>query len=376
MTHEPEVGGCVAGRCQAGNMTHKERPDGSGYRFVFNSQNRLIEARDLQTDAVIAAYAYNALGQRVAKTVSGVTTRFVYGLDGKLLAELSATGAVQREYVWLNGLPLAVLGVPDGATPSPVVFDQIVDNQPATSLAACLYWTKKRDSSAEGGDYLVMGTGANNCNQGYTWTTTLPTQGIYEVYVKWFGSTPTGQTSFRVDGEYLPVENAGKVKGSWVKLKTLAHAPGTISVTKDVYFAPTVHWADAMRVVLVGQDAQDHSRVAYIHGDHLGTPLAMTDKNQRVIWRAEHEPFGQATLNTDPDNDGLHATLNLRFPGQYADAETGLHYNYFRDYDPELGRYIESDPIGLLGGLNTFGYVGGESGSALFRVVDSSLDVG
>jgi RHS repeat-associated protein len=59
------------------------------------------------------------------------------------------------------------------------------------------------------------------------------------------------------------------------------------------------------------------------------------------------------------DGNGKKLVINLRYPGQYYDQETELHYNYFRDYDPTIGRYVQFDPIGLRGGLNTYGYVGG-----------------
>jgi RHS repeat-associated protein len=64
-------------------------------------------------------------------------------------------------------------------------------------------------------------------------------------------------------------------------------------------------------------------------------------------------------VHNDPDGDGIAVEFNQRFPGQYYDQETGLNYNYFRDYDPAIGRYIQSDPIGLAGGMNTYAYVGG-----------------
>jgi len=91
----------------------------------------------------------------------------------------------------------------------------------------------------------------------------------------------------------------------------------------------------------------------------------MTDTNGAVVWRASYTPFGVATVDEDPDGDGVPATLNLRFPGQYYDDETGLHYNYFRYYDPRTGRYITSDPIGLHGGLNTYTYVENNPANAI-----------
>jgi len=107
--------------------------------------------------------------------------------------------------------------------------------------------------------------------------------------------------------------------------------------------------ADAVRVTR----AVNLGDTAYIHADHLGTPRKMTDATGAIAWDRVAQPFGATHSES-----GALAT-RLRFPGQYFDGESGLHYNYFRDYDPSLGRYIQSDPIGLEGGLNTYGYVDG-----------------
>jgi RHS repeat-associated protein len=89
----------------------------------------------------------------------------------------------------------------------------------------------------------------------------------------------------------------------------------------------------------------------FVHNDHLATPQRLTDSTGAVAWSADYEPFGKATTT------GIE--FNLRFPGQYFDAETRLHYNWHRYYDPSTGRYITSDPLGLEGGLNTYVYAVG-----------------
>jgi RHS repeat-associated protein len=102
--------------------------------------------------------------------------------------------------------------------------------------------------------------------------------------------------------------------------------------------------------------------LAYVQPDHLGTPRAIIDPARNVAvwtWDAKSEVFGSSPPNQDPDQDGVAFVFNMRFPGQRLDAASGLVYNYYRDYDPGAGRYIQSDPIGLAGGLSTYGYANG-----------------
>ena len=91
--------------------------------------------------------------------------------------------------------------------------------------------------------------------------------------------------------------------------------------------------------------------IYYYHNDHLGTPQKMTNASGTVVWAADYLPFGQADVTIETIEN------NLRFPGQYYDQETGLHYNWHRYYDPKTGRYLTPDPIGLDGGINLFTYV-------------------
>ncbi|NDP42121.1 MAG: hypothetical protein GZ089_05285 [Aromatoleum sp.] len=183
--------------------------------FIYNNANRLVSFQGIAT----ANYQINALGQRVAKTASGITTLFVYDEQGHLLGEYDAMGNLVQETVWLEDLPVATL-------------------------------------------------------------------------------RPTGS------GNPIPIHPY------------------------------------------------------YVHADHLGSPRAITRPADNVkMWQWDNtDPFGANAANENPAGQGPFK-YGLRFPGQYFDAETGTHYNYFRDYDPTLGRYEQSDPIGLKGGASTYGYV-------------------
>ncbi|WP_269814006.1 RHS repeat-associated core domain-containing protein, partial [Simplicispira lacusdiani] len=118
--------------------------------------------------------------------------------------------------------------------------------------------------------------------------------------------------------------------------------------------------------------AEIDGRLYAIHTDHLGTPRRLTQADGQAAWQWAYTPYGDEAptlgaqrFTNETTNPTTGATnippvrFNLRYPGQYFDEESGLHYNYFRSYDPRTGRYTQSDPIGLNGGWNRFSYVGG-----------------
>lgn len=111
---------------------------------------------------------------------------------------------------------------------------------------------------------------------------------------------------------------------------------------------------------LPGEDSPaqfaDANGAYWVHSDQLGTPRALISSAGAVVWRASYEAFGKAVVDADPDGNSIPITFNARLPGQYFDAESGLHYNNQRDYDPALGRYLQADPFGQLDDTNLYQY--------------------
>ncbi len=109
--------------------------------------------------------------------------------------------------------------------------------------------------------------------------------------------------------------------------------------------------ADAVQLISM---APPQAQLYFIYTDQLNTPRLITNATGQAVWTwANDDPFGNNAPNENPSNLGAF-TCNLRLPGQYFDKETNTHYNYFRITDPSTGRYVESDPVGLEGGINSY----------------------
>jgi len=153
-------------------------------------------------------------------------------------------------------------------------------------------------------------------------------------------------------GEYTYNANAQRVKKIVNGKTTVFHYDlrGQLIAESDNTGATTAEYVYLNSKPLAKIDL---SGTNYIHNDHLGTPVAMTAATRAKVWEITTKPFGNGATITGTAN------LNLRFPGQYFDAETGMNYNYYRDYNPEIGRYLQSDLSGINKGFNhLYAFVG------------------
>lgn len=121
-------------------------------------------------------------------------------------------------------------------------------------------------------------------------------------------------------------------------------------------------WLDDFPVALMSSDSMGGPGLMHIQPDQTGTPRVVVEPARDVVvweWSSKGEAFGNQSPKADPDNDGVLFGLAMRYPGQQATEASGLIYNYQREYDAVVGRFSQSDPTGLEGGISTYGYVGG-----------------
>ncbi len=347
--------GWTFSRDATGNRTEKLDGFGYGQLYVFGDHNRLRQTsvRDVSGDTVVGDYQYDGRGQRSIKTTTEGTTHFIYGPSGELLGEYAGDGETWREYIYLNGQPIALYAEAPAAPPTPLEI--IMDNDdPETSYTGKFKLTS--NPQAYNGDYELADKDST-----YRWTPTT-ISGTFEVYAWWVekikhsrAATYTIVHKGTADVELRGHDANG---GQWNLLGTYEFAGGAEYVELSSGDRKKIA-ADAIRFTEVPSGGGATGGTYFIHTDQLGTPRQVSDDQQTIVWRWDSAPFGDSAADEDPDGDLTKFTLNLRFPGQYFDAESGLYYNYFRTYDPTIGRYIESDPVGLNGGLNIFGYVNG-----------------
>ncbi len=282
------------------------RFDKNGEReFVYNNAGRLAQV--IENGQVLATYAYNTHGQRVRKVMPGATIYFHYDANGNMIEESDSFGNVLRSYVYLGNMPVAMVSPSDSNVDTD--GDGVID-----SLDNCTLVANGDQRNTDGDGF------GNICDADFN--NDLRINSIDLTYFKQHFFTNDIHADLNGDG-FVNTFDLTLFKNMFLK------TPGPNGAIQNIH---------------------------YLHSDHLGTPRVATNQADRIVWRWQGDAFGNTAAESDVDGDGQAVNINLRFPGQYYDDETGLHYNYFRYYDPSIGRYITSDPIGLDGGLNIYGY--------------------
>ncbi|MBF0644491.1 RHS repeat-associated core domain-containing protein [Desulfuromonas acetoxidans] len=321
-----------------GNSLQLSTPLFDDLQLTYNQSGRL---KTLSNSGTVSDYLYDGNNLRVVKDSDGVVTHYHYDLQGRLLAETDSDGTLRRAVVWYGDTPAALIDIEQSGP----TFYTCTTTESLTGAAGpgMTLDTVTHTVVIEDGDYAGTYAISDENWQVYS-------SGI--VFI-WSGE------SFRLEGGFAPDYELPTRSGA---LFVYQEDDEGNSQVIDVY-------------KLWKESESGGSTIAtpyQVHTDQIGAPILLTDATGTAVWSAQYAPFGQATINNDVDGDGTEVVCNLRFPGQYFDAESGLHYNWHRYYEPRSGRYITLDPIGLAGGINLYAYANRNP----VNVVDPTGEIG
>jgi RHS repeat-associated protein len=315
----------------------------SGQVIAFSYNNHQVTNITVNGSALLSQVTYTPFGSVAGwQWASGLTTSRAYDTDGRVE---SITSAGQTAYSYNGDGTLETV-----TTDAPAVVSTLATAATMTPSAG-----SNRITSATGGlsrSYTydaaghVLSDGTNTFTYNNAGRLVAATNaGITTTYTY----NAAGQRVRKVNPGgtvYFVYDEPGHLIGEY---------DGNGNLIEEII------WLRDIPVASIRPGQSGGVGVFYIHTDQQNAPTRLTRANDNVvIWRWDHDAYGNGAPMEDPDGNGANVTFNLRFPGQYFDSETGLLYNYFRDYDSLVGRYVESDPIGLYSGLNTYAYAGGD----------------
>jgi RHS repeat-associated protein len=294
--------------------------DGSATSRTFNGDGLISQ---IVTAGVTLGYSFDNANRITAiSDSSNSALTWTYGFD--VLDRLTSAGTSANSYGWTydaNGNRLTQTGT--GATTFTVASGSNQLNSTTGSLSRSYSYDAAGNTSA----YGSLGLTYNNRGR-MELTTAGPTDYLYNALGQMIEKSGSAGTTIFMQDE------AGHLIGEY-------NASGGL-------IEETV-WLSDIPVATLVPNGTGGINIFYVHTDHLNTPRKIAQPTSGTFaWRWDTDPFGTAAPNNNPAGLGTFI-YNLRFPGQYYMAETGLSQNYLRDYDPMAGRYIESDPIGLAG---------------------------
>ena len=384
---------------QVGNITTIPRSSGN-LTLAYNQQGQLAS---LINNSLATNYTYNYQRQRLSKQQGAYQSNYLFDLQGRLLATLDNNGNIHQEYLYANQTdynPIQIRTYEDTEANTVEVKhaldqSQSIINEP-DSNGQCenlTVTTRDRNGTSalftDGEEYFgtLPLTPLPPSNPAIAWlvpillflfddddtvatpdiavTSTTTILNTNQVNFTW--STIAGATEYVIDvaTSQTPLNNKLDIARHCAQGQTSAIIDNLPLNGTDVYIRI---WAKVNGVwqyqdYNFNTEAQTDKKAqvtrTYLMADHLNTPRFGYDDDKTLIWRWASDGFGNQVPNEDVDADGYQVNMNVRFPGQYTDLESGLVYNWNRYYDPSTGRYVTSDPIGLSGGVNTYGYVGG-----------------